>query len=498
MTWKKPDASWPKESAASLLRARFEAFGLLGGAADGPAGRFAVDARLRGRQAQRARRRRATCRRRPRPTGSARSRSGRAASSAPRRRSPTTRSRARRTPRRLRRASSACAGSRLSQRVADAAHRVDQPRFPAGLRLPPQVADVHLERIRRRPEVVVPDPLHDQLPRQHLTRIAHEQLEQRVLRPRQLERRVRRAKPLASDDRARAPQTRAARPRPPDASAAAARARARAARRARTASPDSRPRRDRGRGSCPPPSRAPSGSGSASCCRRHAVAGTPRSRPGSASAHRAPPRRTPPAPAASSAARPSLARRDTVALQLERGLDRLAHVRIVVHDQHTPAPNPLRLHQRPFIPGFHAFADPEDPSATPARARRPTSRPTTGETHTAQVEQRNLSRTRSKLRACLSLREIRNRPSAHSLLSSHASALQLTPARSVIDIEPLRAPALARTADRQRSGRARPTRRRTRAGAPFASPESIDSYDREQRVESSSKVSTVRVGLKEV
>ena len=60
-----------------------------------------------------------------------------------------------------RRARAARGSSWLAQRVADAAHGLDQPRLAARLGLAPQVADVDVERVRRVPEVVAPDPLED-------------------------------------------------------------------------------------------------------------------------------------------------------------------------------------------------------------------------------------------------------------------------------------------------------------------------------------------------
>ena len=73
----------------------------------------------------------------------------------------------------------------LAQGVADAAHRVDQAWLAAGLGLLAQVADVHVERVRAVAEVVAPDAVEDHRPRQHLPRVAQEQLEQRELGPRQ-------------------------------------------------------------------------------------------------------------------------------------------------------------------------------------------------------------------------------------------------------------------------------------------------------------------------
>jgi hypothetical protein len=72
----------------------------------------------------------------------------------------------------------------------DPAHGVDQPRRAAFLRLSPQVADVHVERIGARAEVVAPDALEDDRARQHLPGIPQEQLEQRELGARELDRRV--------------------------------------------------------------------------------------------------------------------------------------------------------------------------------------------------------------------------------------------------------------------------------------------------------------------
>jgi hypothetical protein len=46
--------------------------------------------------------------------------------------------------------------------------------------------------------------------------------------------------------------------------------------------------------------------------------------------------------------------RDMVALKFECSLNSVAHVRIVVHDQHAPATTVSRLHQRLFIAGLHA------------------------------------------------------------------------------------------------------------------------------------------------
>ena len=54
---------------------------------------------------------------------------------------------------------------RLAQRVADAAHRVDQAWLAVGLGLAPQIADVDLEGVGGRREVVAPDLLEDPVAR---------------------------------------------------------------------------------------------------------------------------------------------------------------------------------------------------------------------------------------------------------------------------------------------------------------------------------------------
>src|SRR6266700_3929842 len=57
--------------------------------------------------------------------------------------------------------------------TANASHCLDQAWLAAGLGLASQVADVDVERVRREPEVVAPDPLEDQRPRQHLAGVEH-------------------------------------------------------------------------------------------------------------------------------------------------------------------------------------------------------------------------------------------------------------------------------------------------------------------------------------
>ncbi len=76
---------------------------------------------------------------------------------------------------------------RLSQDVADAAHRVQQARLAARLGLAAQVAHVDAERVRARAEVVAPDALEDLRARQHLARVLEEQRQQLELGARELE-----------------------------------------------------------------------------------------------------------------------------------------------------------------------------------------------------------------------------------------------------------------------------------------------------------------------
>src|SRR5579875_3830410 len=72
--------------------------------------------------------------------------------------------------------------------VADAAHGVQQPRLLADLGLAAQVAHVHAERVGARAEVIAPHALEDRRAREHLPRVAHEQLEQQELGARERER----------------------------------------------------------------------------------------------------------------------------------------------------------------------------------------------------------------------------------------------------------------------------------------------------------------------
>src|SRR5262245_18510456 len=64
---------------------------------------------------------------------------------------------------------------------------MDQARVALTLRLAPEIPDVDVERVRRMAEVVAPDTLVDERAGQHLTGVAHEQLEEVRLGRRQLE-----------------------------------------------------------------------------------------------------------------------------------------------------------------------------------------------------------------------------------------------------------------------------------------------------------------------
>ena len=76
------------------------------------------------------------------------------------------------------------------QHVPHTAHGVDQPRLALGLGLAAQVADVDLERVGGRGEVVAPDLLEDEGPVEHPARPAQEHLQQRELGAGQLDRAV--------------------------------------------------------------------------------------------------------------------------------------------------------------------------------------------------------------------------------------------------------------------------------------------------------------------
>src|SRR6187200_1336001 len=80
--------------------------------------------------------------------------------------------------------------SGLAKGVSDATNGVDEPRRAALLRLSTQIPDVDVQRVGRRSEVVAPHALEDDRPRQHLARIAEEELEQRKLCTGEVDRRV--------------------------------------------------------------------------------------------------------------------------------------------------------------------------------------------------------------------------------------------------------------------------------------------------------------------
>ena len=103
------------------------------------------------------------------PGPSGRGATGRGSTRGGRERARTTPPRRRRRRRRrptLRRALSERGSSRLTQGVADAADRVDQSRLVTRLGLAAEIADVDLERIRRRAEVVAPDAVEHERARQ--------------------------------------------------------------------------------------------------------------------------------------------------------------------------------------------------------------------------------------------------------------------------------------------------------------------------------------------
>src|SRR3954451_2934857 len=99
-------------------------------------------------------------------------------------------SRARRRPPPTRRTTARAGGgsSLLPEDVADAADRVQEPRLALGFELAAQVADVDLERVRARAEVIAPDALEDLPAGEHLAGVAEEELEHEELRAGELDR----------------------------------------------------------------------------------------------------------------------------------------------------------------------------------------------------------------------------------------------------------------------------------------------------------------------
>src|SRR5215210_760095 len=86
-----------------------------------------------------------------------------------------TRPRSPAPPRRRRRPSIASGSSPFAKRVAHAADSMDEPRVA---QLAPEVADIDLQRVRARTEVVPPDAVEDQRPGEYLARVPKEELEQ--------------------------------------------------------------------------------------------------------------------------------------------------------------------------------------------------------------------------------------------------------------------------------------------------------------------------------
>src|SRR5262245_14029544 len=78
--------------------------------------------------------------------------------------------------------------SALAERVPDAANRVNEPWRAFLLRLAAEVSDVDVERVRGRAEVVTPHALEDDRAGQHLTGVAQEELEERELGAREIDR----------------------------------------------------------------------------------------------------------------------------------------------------------------------------------------------------------------------------------------------------------------------------------------------------------------------
>src|SRR3954471_22268811 len=82
---------------------------------------------------------------------------------------------------------SVTSASLLPEDVAHAADGVDGRVRTGLLQLAAQVADIDAQRVRGRTEVVAPHALVDQRVREHAAGVAHEQLEQEVLRACQLD-----------------------------------------------------------------------------------------------------------------------------------------------------------------------------------------------------------------------------------------------------------------------------------------------------------------------
>src|SRR5690349_9443689 len=72
-----------------------------------------------------------------------------------------------------------------AQAVARATNRVDQPTTPPRFEFVTQAHDVDVDDVRLAQEVKSPDPREDQVAREHLARVAHEELQQLILARRQ-------------------------------------------------------------------------------------------------------------------------------------------------------------------------------------------------------------------------------------------------------------------------------------------------------------------------
>src|SRR4029453_6443500 len=92
---------------------------------------------------------------------------------------------------------------------------MDQPRSAVKLRLASQVADIHLERVRRRREVVSPNVVEDLLASEYLAGMKHEEFQQAELGAGQADRAVATAHLTGGWIQGETPQSQRGRPGPP-------------------------------------------------------------------------------------------------------------------------------------------------------------------------------------------------------------------------------------------------------------------------------------------
>src|SRR3954453_15687698 len=71
--------------------------------------------------------------------------------------------------------------------VARAADRMEETRLATGFKLPSEIGDENLDRVRDRERVVAPDLVEQLLPRDHEALVAHEVLEQLELALREVD-----------------------------------------------------------------------------------------------------------------------------------------------------------------------------------------------------------------------------------------------------------------------------------------------------------------------